>query len=203
LSLYGPSRPNEPMRSSILMPLGVDAPQYLGRFILGQTLWRVCMPKTSTCPTYVSKQPQVPSLWGRGQRYSHPSRWRPYILPHLKSLSSSSTSTSSTISKSLLELVPPLQLSLLETSSFVPTRNPKFLHSGNLKFPQTKLYNTHLYTICFLSQCGHFTQLQRWKSPNSTTLSRCDVAALLLFGSIATIAAYYNWLLPTSLQFFF
>jgi hypothetical protein len=62
----------------------------------------------------------------------------------------SKTSTKYVISKSLLELVPPLQLSLMETPSFLPTENPKFCQSGNPKFPQTKLYCTQLRRICFL-----------------------------------------------------
>jgi hypothetical protein len=50
-------------------------------------------------------------------------------------LSSLTTSTKFAIFKSLPKLVPPLQLSLLETPSFMPTRNPKFFQSGNPKFP--------------------------------------------------------------------
>jgi hypothetical protein len=78
-------------------------------------------------------------------RVSCPSSRRPYILPHLKSLSSLTTSTKYVISKSLPKLVPPSQLSLLETPSFMPTGNPKFCQSGNPKFP-TGNYN-HLQPV--------------------------------------------------------
>jgi hypothetical protein len=59
---------------------------------------------------------------------------RPYILPTSIHCHPPKTSTKYTISKSLPEIVPPLQLSLLETPSFVPTENPKFFQSGNPKF---------------------------------------------------------------------
>jgi hypothetical protein len=62
MPLRGPSLPNKPMRSPIVVPLGTVVPQpwcalhasalqSLGHFILRQAPWCVHMPKAPTCPT--------------------------------------------------------------------------------------------------------------------------------------------------------
>jgi hypothetical protein len=169
----------------------VDAPQplwctpSLGHFHASPHAWE--SPLACSCPRCplsqlvqllgVQSNPKFCLLEDLGEGLHAPSSRRPYILPHLKSFSSPTTSTKSVISKSLPELMPPSQLSLLETPSFMPTGNPKFLpkwkpqvslQSGNPKFPTLfpKLCATNLSAT--------------WKDISSPTLSAMSKLPLSL-----------------------
>jgi len=138
--------PKKPMRLSTIMPLGTKAPN------LGVTLMLMCPNLLVSLylgnPLGVFACPRWPlaqlGCWSNHKFHiledlgevicSH--RFEDLTSsPHVKSSMSLETSKKYVISKSPPELMPPLQLSLLETPSFVPTRNPKLFQSGNPKFP--------------------------------------------------------------------